>query len=558
LKTATSRTQRRTQRRRESSPPRASLVVPRPLILLLLALVLVFAALIRIRMLGYPLERDEGEYAYAGQLILQGVPPYQLAYNMKLPGIYAAYALILAVFGQSPGGIHWGLLLVNAGAIVLVFALARRLFGPVAGIAAAATYALLSASQSVLGTAAHATHFVVLPALAGLLLLLQADETRALWAYFWSGVLLGVAFLMKQHGAVFVLFGFAFLFSRLLRRGPEPSTGHLARTFLFCAGVILPVGVTCILLLRAGVFDKFWFWTFSYARQYAAEASPADGWRNLGFELPHVLAYSKPLWALAGVGLLAAWSRKEQRARALYVTGFLVASVLGVCPGLYFRGHYFILLLPAIAILAGAPVGLAMRFLIEKRSPAALCYVLPALLFAIPWGRCLARQAEVFFELAPAQVCKLTYGANPFVEAPAIARYIAAHSGSDERVAILGSEPEIYFYSRRRSASGHIYMYGLMEKQPYAKRMQQEMIREIEAARPTFLLVVAIPTSWLAREESEKLLFHWYPRYLAEHYRLTGLIDIPQSGEAVYRWDDEAATYSPRSPYVVYVHRRKA
>ena len=34
---------------------------------------------IRIRLLGIPLERDEGEYAYAGQLILQGIPPYKLA-----------------------------------------------------------------------------------------------------------------------------------------------------------------------------------------------------------------------------------------------------------------------------------------------------------------------------------------------------------------------------------------------------------------------------------------------------------------------------------------------
>ena len=41
---------------------------------------------IRIRLLGIPLERDEGEYAYAGQLMLQGIPPYKLAYNMKFPG----------------------------------------------------------------------------------------------------------------------------------------------------------------------------------------------------------------------------------------------------------------------------------------------------------------------------------------------------------------------------------------------------------------------------------------------------------------------------------------
>src|SRR6202140_944793 len=84
----------------------------------LLAVILFFGA-IRWRLLDMPLERDEGEYAYAGQLILQGIPPYQLAYNMKLPGTYAAYAAILAVFGQTPSGIHLGLILVNAAATLL-------------------------------------------------------------------------------------------------------------------------------------------------------------------------------------------------------------------------------------------------------------------------------------------------------------------------------------------------------------------------------------------------------------------------------------------------------
>src|SRR5438128_5836111 len=76
---------------------------------------------IRIRLLGIPLERDEGEYAYAGQLMLQGIPPYKLAYNMKFPGTYAAYAGIMSIFGQTISGIHLGLLLVNAPSIVLIF-----------------------------------------------------------------------------------------------------------------------------------------------------------------------------------------------------------------------------------------------------------------------------------------------------------------------------------------------------------------------------------------------------------------------------------------------------
>src|SRR5689334_25444746 len=69
---------------------------------IVVALVLIGVAVIRIRLLDLPLDRDEGEYAYFGQLLLQGVPPYASAYNFKLPGIYVAYAAILAVLGQTP------------------------------------------------------------------------------------------------------------------------------------------------------------------------------------------------------------------------------------------------------------------------------------------------------------------------------------------------------------------------------------------------------------------------------------------------------------------------
>src|SRR5947209_3539686 len=62
---------------------------------LLLGLALIFVAFVRLRIAEVPLERDEGEYAYAGQLILQHIPPYQLAYNMKFPGTYYAYSVIL-------------------------------------------------------------------------------------------------------------------------------------------------------------------------------------------------------------------------------------------------------------------------------------------------------------------------------------------------------------------------------------------------------------------------------------------------------------------------------
>src|SRR3954451_1560631 len=138
----------------------------------LLALILTLNCAVRFHLRNIPLERDEGEYAYAGQLMLQGIPPYKLACNMKFPGTYAAYALIMSMFGQTIFGIHIGFLLVNAATVALVFLLGRRLIDETAGLVAAAAYALLSLSPSVLGFAAHAAHFVMLPVLGATLLLL--------------------------------------------------------------------------------------------------------------------------------------------------------------------------------------------------------------------------------------------------------------------------------------------------------------------------------------------------------------------------------------------------
>ena len=129
-----------------SQAPRFRLPLARMWPWLSLILVMLLVVAIRVRLLQVPLERDEGEYAYMGQLMLQGVVPYKLAYTMKLPGTAATYTVIMGVLGQTTAAIHLGRLLVNLATILLIFMLARKLFDPVAGVGAAACYGLLSAS----------------------------------------------------------------------------------------------------------------------------------------------------------------------------------------------------------------------------------------------------------------------------------------------------------------------------------------------------------------------------------------------------------------------------
>jgi len=530
-----------------------TIIKPRRIAYALITLVLVLNSAIRFHLRTMPLERDEGEYAYAGQLMLQGIPPYQLAYNMKLPGTYAAYALILAVFGQTPAGVHLGVLLVSSVTVFLVFLLGLRLAGPTAGVVAGASYALLSVSPSVLGFCGHATHFVVLMAVAGVLLLLEAlDKEERLWLFFGSGVFLGLAFVMKQPGLLFVIFGALYL----LRTERQHGSRKLARKLgAFSAGGAFPFALTCLILWRAGVFRTFWFWTISYASQYATNWGLIDGAHLLVRVFPAIMGPGVWIWIIAVVGITAFVWDEEIRPQSPFVIGFLLFSFLAVCPGLLFREHYFILMLPAVSVLAGIAVSSGMKIISRDRQTRSLRYA-PAIILFLALGWCFYTQRDFFLENNPTATSRGIYGGNPFPEAIPVADYIRQHTSENASMVVLGSEPEIYFYAHRHSATGYIYTYGLMEEQKYALKMQQQMISEIEAARPEALVWVNVRASWLPHDHSEGLILSWAQKYVHDHYDLTGVADI-HATQTDYRWGDDAKNYQPRSNSVVFVFKRK-
>lgn len=594
---------------------------------LLVGLALLFVLVVRVRLREMPLERDEGEYAYAGQLILQGVPPYKEAYNMKLPGTYAAYAVIMAVFGQSPSGIRLGLALVNAASILLVFRLGRRLLDEAAGIAAAVAFALLSLSPLVLGLAAHATHFVVLAALSGTWLLLRALERPSLnrpsprhpgpaTLLTASGLLFGLAFLMKQHGLFFGLFGAVYLLwvsggewlaasgvrsqqpgVRSLRertglsfKSPASLAG-LARLIrdlgCFALGWLLPYGLTCLVLWWAGVLPQFVFWTITYAGKYASAVSLVNGPDMLRAALHVVVGPNLVFWLLPWIGALVMWweerledgGRKSEvrspkpEARSqeaagrsqnpasriqhprFFLTVLLFCSFASASVGLYFREHYFITVLPVLALLTGVAVSRALHLLKHDRT-IELFLAVPILgLFVIALGAALIGHGPVWLTLPQAQALRSVFGSTLFAETARAADYLKSHTTKDARIAVLGSEPEIYFLSGRRSASGHIYMYPLMEEHPYALKMQEEMIREIERARPDYLIYIDDEFSWLTEPGSERRIFDWWKEYWAANLDLVQTLEV-QEGKERGTDMDKPADEAPTLKHILIFKRR--
>ncbi len=144
-----------------------------------------------------------------------------------------------------------------------------------------------------------------------------------------------------------------------------------------------------------------------------------------------------------------------------------------------------------------------------------------------------------------------------FPQALQVANYIAAHSRPDARIAVVGSEPEIYFYSHRRAATGYIYTFPLMEAQPFASRMQREMIREIENAAPVYVVIVSVPTSWLRRADSDLTILDWSVRYCRDQMQLDAVVELLGGDPTAQHWNLNGTGIVPRTRYLLEVYKRK-
>ena len=166
--------------------------------------------------------------------------------------------------------------------------------------------------------------------------------------------------------------------------------------------------------------------------------------------------------------------------------------------------------------------------------------------FGIDCGFALWAARDYYFSAALDQVTERIYATHPFREAAQVAAYIAKNSAPDSRIAVLGSEPEIYFLAHRRSATGHVSTYILMDERPYSHAMQEEMIREIEAASPQYIVYVDNATSWYPPVRADYTLLNEMMRYLKAGYKRVGVaVSGPVPGSPRYYWDESARDFAP-------------
>jgi 4-amino-4-deoxy-L-arabinose transferase-like glycosyltransferase len=538
-----SRTPKGRRRSPSSGRPQRARRPDRTLLWILVALgVILLVSLFRAKHLGFPLERDEGEFGYIAQEILRGVPVYESAYTQKLPGTYLVYALLLALFGQSIAAIHIGLLLTNAIIMGLIFLTLRKTDNGLSGCIGALVYGVMALSPSVVGFAAHATFFVTLFAMAGLYVLLYAREPGQIPLFLVSGLCFGLAFLMKQSGIIFAPVALAILaFDHLAVRPRQPA--RFARQALTLgAGALVPFLLTAAYYVVIGEFSRFWFWTFRFAGALSGRVGFADAIRNLHDRTMGVTAGFEIMWGLALVGLVATLRDVTLGKNRYLYAAFGVACILSVVPGFFFTNHYYITALAAVALLNGALAGSVMRGARSGRfAQVAGVWILIGVGLLVGVAR---YKAYYFGWVADVTVSRWLYDGNPFTESIAIGEYLKRHTTPEDRIAILGSETQILFYAQRRSPSRFVNAYFLTAVHPRARGMQHEMIRDIERAGPKYIVFARFPQSWLMLPQSHSDILDWFGKYGREHYELEGILLMSEGGN-VLKWGEDARAQPP-------------
>ncbi|MBW2286863.1 MAG: glycosyltransferase family 39 protein [Deltaproteobacteria bacterium] len=473
--------------------------------------------LVRVPLVSVPLERDEGEYAYIAQRLLEGDVPYRDAFDQKPPGTFFVYAAALSLLGPSVEGIHLFLHAWTAATALALFGCVRRREGPLAAAFAVLLFSVLSANPKLTGNAANTELFMLLPMVASVYCLLRAlGSPMQPWWWIVTGALAAAACWFKQvavTNALFLAAVAAWHFGR-------PSTRDIAALARAWAGLVVgALLVSAPVLLgfaAAGAWRPFVDAVFWHNFRYAQSVGPAQGFEMLVYRLSEQAPSMAVCWALAALALFVL--RRTRGSKRGFWLGWWIASAVGVSVGFFFRPHYFFQALPALVVLAGCVLGATAERLLARGGTVAGVGI--AALIAVAVLPPIIANRTILAARDPNEISRAIYGMNPFPESVEIGRYIRRTSDPDDRVYIVGSEPQILFYSERASATRYIFFYPLTGSYPGVLERQHEVMAEVAATRPRYVVWVNLRSSLLRSDETEPHVFDASRELLDREYGL--------------------------------------
>ncbi len=292
------------------------------------------SVLIRWPFLHVPMISDEGGYAYVAHFWSSDFELYRDMPFNRLQAIFLLYKMIFLTLGDDVFAIRLFAALYNSATLVVLFWLARQVYSDRAALASAAVFAVFSVGPSMEGFTANSEIFAQLPIVASALF-----AWRRQWA--WAGVAAAAAVLVKPIGLSALVLTVVWAF----------VTGASVR------GAVIAV-LTFILGLLPSVLHGMWVgWEFYFDSMVTQRVLFASqGSLSFGTQIVRLASgtlMTIPSWGIPAALSVVALSRRFQT-QQLFGLLWVVSALFGMAMGGFWFWHYFVQLVPPLALLAGA------------------------------------------------------------------------------------------------------------------------------------------------------------------------------------------------------------
>ncbi len=487
-----------------------------------------------------PLELDLTSYAAIAHEMLNGRYLYADLWDHKPPAVHVTYAAAELLVGYGPQS----LLLLNVTALWLTmigcFLAGRTIGGALSGLAAAATFLVLSFSPELQANQPNTEVFInACTAWAMWLVLRDLVKGRPLgWgAAAVVGLLVALASLYKTI-AVLPVAGVLFYWS--IHSGL--TRGARQRWRVFAASSVAG-GVTLLMwVIVGGYFHAVGRWDAFYACVFAYNKIYAGGGPGIMSVLlnPMYMAF----WVASGLVLFLREPRTILAGHRAAVRFALLVLSLGCAltaalPG-YPYMHYAQLWFPAMALLAAWLVAGAAPDTQSSATandattaqPAQLSWdTRPMLALLIALLPMTIYHTYLLATLSPEKWSERKYG-NLFIASREMGTQIRSMLASDERYYHIGVLTGLYFYSGRSPASGMMLYQPLKTYDfPYPpaplsppeirEPLLNRLMRDLEQAKPDLVTISINDVTLLARYPH--LQSHPLMAWLMSNYQLLPL-----------------------------------
>jgi hypothetical protein len=262
------------------------------------------------------------------------------------------------------------------------------------------------------------------------------------------------------------------------------------------------------------------------------------------------------LWYLGLFGAIAAMFSSMQLYKKLGIAILFILAFLSTAPGYRFYGHYFLQVMPAVAILIAAFV-YALGDIAEQRMNLKWVGNAAFTVFLLVAVININKQKSYYFTPDYLNILRQVYGDNPFMESKGVADKIKTLSQPGDQLAVWGAEPQLYFDTQLHCPYRHSFISFTGYMTDLCKTWREEVKKDVEAAKPKFFVLANHPFSWSLPPGADADLYQWGYKYMVENYDLVGYADIIPGQRPAYVWDLAAQTYKPKGQKYMMLFKRK-